>query len=278
MTPKRSTSIETGPPQTPRSAAERAMVMSIFLDLVEVSLDDDPRRDVRCSVAKVDLIADHPERAKLIDELVAARLLSVERRGDQQVDTVDIIHETLLRNWDRLRAAVGERREALQQRERFRVAVAEWVEHERGDGYALNGVRLAEGRALAAGNDIALRDPAARAFLSRSLALAERDRRRGMAIVAGVVGVVFVAAIVSLYLLLEAQRAREQTHDPGSARTGVERGGAVAGRPRTQPAPGDARGRPRPERRRHARSRRRAATVTVALARARHRDGSPARW
>jgi WD40 repeat protein len=200
-----------GPPQTPRAPAEQQLVMSIFLDLVEVSLDDDPRRDVRRSLPKGDLVRDQPARGSLIDELVAARLLSVERRGEQQVDTVDIIHETLLRNWARLAVAIKERRDALQQRERFRGAAAEWLEHERADAYTLDGVRLAEARALAASGDVALRDPAGHALLARSVALAERQRRRSLAIVAGVLTVVFVAILVSLYLYLDAQRAREQT-------------------------------------------------------------------
>ena len=62
------------------------MVMSIFLDLVSVSVDSQVRRDARRSVAKGELIHSLDERAALIEELVSSRLLSVrlEQRGSDQ--------------------------------------------------------------------------------------------------------------------------------------------------------------------------------------------------
>jgi WD40 repeat protein len=164
----------------PRTESERRSVLDIFLDLVEVALDDDPHRDVRRTVPKRDLVGDEPERARLIDALVEARLLAttVEQRGDATVDLVDIIHESLLRNWPRLGEAITAAREMLQNRERLRLAVHDWVEHDRSDDYLLVGVRLAEAQQLATARDIVARDAETRALLLRSTLHHEQERRR----------------------------------------------------------------------------------------------------
>ena len=64
----------------PLTPVLRDAVMALFLDLVEVSLDDDPQRDVRRTVPRPELELDHPERHLLIDELIADRLLAAQRR------------------------------------------------------------------------------------------------------------------------------------------------------------------------------------------------------
>jgi WD40 repeat protein len=163
----------------PRSEPERRMVLNIFLDLVDVSLDDDPQRDVRRTVPKRDLVGDEVERARLIDELVDARLLAttVEQRGDATVDLVDIIHESLLRNWSRLHEAIMSAREMLQSRERLRLAVHDWLDHDRSDDYLLVGVRLAEAQQLAAAHDILARDANTRALLQVSTERQEQERQ-----------------------------------------------------------------------------------------------------
>jgi len=173
-----------------RAPEQQTEVIEILLDLVEVSLDDDPRRDVRRTVARRDLVGGRPQREQLIEELVEARLLattatlpaaseaaprSVQERGSEQVD---IIHESLLRNWRRLSDAIAARREALQNRERLRLAVVDWVTHRRSDDYLLEGVRLAQAQELTRQNDIALRDADAQALVRRSSERDAEERQR----------------------------------------------------------------------------------------------------
>jgi hypothetical protein len=163
----------------PRTEAARAAVLGILLDLVRVSLDDDPLHDARQSVPRSNLGRGLAERAALIDELVTARLLSarVEERQSDQVEMIDIIHEALLGRWERLRAAIQDQRERLQRRARFELLLAEWMEHDRSERYLLEGVRLEEARALAEAGDIELEGPAALEFLARSVARRERALR-----------------------------------------------------------------------------------------------------
>jgi len=163
-----------------RSAADRAAIMDVFLALVEVSLDDDARRDVRRSVPKVDLLQLHPGRTGLIDELVEARLLtaSAESRGDEHVEMIDVIHETLLTNWPRLRNEIAARREALQRSERFRIELQDWLENQQSTDYLLRGVHLAEARQLAERGDLGFRQPHARAFLAQSVTQEADEHQR----------------------------------------------------------------------------------------------------
>ena len=169
--------------------AKQDALMAIFLDLVEVSLDDDARRDVRRRRTWDELTKGQPERKPLVDQLVSARLLSkdVEHRDEQEVQVVDIIHESLLSNWPRLREAITAERERLQRRARFEHWLRDWEDHHRADDYLLEGVRLSEAEELAAQRDVALRDPAPRELLERSrvrraqLQQAELRRQRALA-------------------------------------------------------------------------------------------------
>ncbi len=166
-----------------RPKEQQEQLIRVLLDLAEVSLDDDPQRDVRRTVSKRALRAADPERGTIIDELVDARLLAttLEHQGDEQVVYVDIIHETLLRNWPRLREAIAAAREELQSSARFRLALHEWLEHDRADDYLLEGVRLAEARQLAATKDIAFAEAQATQLLARSSEREEQERQRELA-------------------------------------------------------------------------------------------------
>ena len=163
-----------------RSPAERDQLIGIFLDLVDVSLDDDPRRDVRQTLPKNEVLKGRPERRKLIDELADARLLttSVEHGPGTSVEMVDIIHESLLGNWPRLRQAIAQHREALQQRERFRLELDEWLARQREPADLLQGVRLAEARSLAERDDVVFGKPGAADLLRQSIQREESERQR----------------------------------------------------------------------------------------------------
>ena len=156
-----------------RSDDHRAAIIQTFLDLVNVSLDDDYRRDVRISRAKADL---GQSREALVDDLVRSRLLSTSIESD--VETVRIIHETLISNWERLRNAVRDARQQLQQRVRFEQQVKDWQASDKSDDYLLTGVQLAQARDLERVGSVALQVPDAREFLRRSVDGAEAEQRR----------------------------------------------------------------------------------------------------
>jgi WD40 repeat protein len=209
----------TGQPQR-RPAADQALMMAIFLDLLEVSLDDDGRRDVRRRRSYEDLWRDSADRARLIEDLCNARLLirTVERAegGGVEIDVVDIIHETLIRNWDRLREMIAEQRHQLQQRARFEQALSEWVSHSHTDDYLLDGIRLAEARELEQQGDIALRQPQAQQLLRLSVVRRERLRQRQLRrarIVAGTLALLLLMALAAAAYAWQQRRIAQSETD-----------------------------------------------------------------
>ena len=194
-------------PDRPRSPEEQAAILNLCLDLVDVSLDDEARRDVRRRRSKDELISGAPERSRLIDALTQARLLSVTAEGGEQPRVeVDLIHETLLSNWDRLRQAITERRHELRQRVRFEQQLKEWIGQNRSDDYLLSGVRLAEASELERHDDVALHSIEAKDFLHRSIDCEEarhqkqlNDARRRVVVFSLVAIVALVAAGIAFF-------------------------------------------------------------------------------
>jgi hypothetical protein len=167
-------------PDQPRTPDEQAAILNLCLDLVDVSLDDETRRDVRRRRSKDELISGAPERARLIDALTQARLPSVDtERGEPARVEVDLIHETLLSNWDRLRQAIAERGHELHQRVRFEQRLREWIRQNRSDGYLLmSDVDLAEARDLEHRDDVALHNADAKDFVRLSDEHEKAEERR----------------------------------------------------------------------------------------------------
>jgi hypothetical protein len=189
-----------GARQQPRSSAEQAVLLQLFLDLVEVSLDDDARRDVRHRRRIADLVEGDSARRHLIDDLCAARLLSatVEQHDGVSTEVVDIIHETLIASWPRLQTAIADQRDRLRRRARFEQALAEWRRNARAEVYLLAGIQLAEAQALDRARDVALRGADAQEFLKRGVAQRERQRHRQLRrawSVAVALGILLVAAL-----------------------------------------------------------------------------------
>ncbi|GEM_PF-4772070 len=132
----------------PRSPEEQQAILGIFLDVVQVA-PDDPRCAVRQRRTLAALTAERPERRRLIDQLVQAGLLSAATEAsDPPVETIDIVHEALIANWQRLRDAIAIERERLRRRSRFEQRLRDWEADERSDTRLLTGVDLAEAEEL----------------------------------------------------------------------------------------------------------------------------------
>jgi hypothetical protein len=198
----------------PRSPLDRDALMAIFLDLVEVSLDDDPRRDVRQHRTLAEITRGDPRQRERVADLCAARLLSASAAisadgAPPESIAIDIIHESLIANWDRLKQAIATARDDLQQRVRFEQALQEWQERQRVDDYLLSGVRLAEAEALAKRGDVAMQDQLANAFYNRSLAQRDAARQRQVRraqVFAAILSALLLVALASAGLALNARR------------------------------------------------------------------------
>ncbi len=164
-------------PTDKRSPQERAAILDTFLSLVNVSLDDDPRRDVRIGRLKRDLINGAANEV-LIDDLSSSRLLGTD--ADESGEVVNIVHESLIRDWDVLRDSVKQKRQQLQQRARFEQSREDWQHNQASqaqtDEYLLTGIWLAQAQELNRVNDVCMQSKAAKRFLQDSRYAAERQR------------------------------------------------------------------------------------------------------
>ena len=163
-----------------RPAADQEHILGIFLDLVNVSLDDDPRRDVRRWLLRHDFEAVSPDRPPLVEQLLHARLLAmqVEGQGENEVERLSIIHEALIARWDRLREAIQASRDRLRRRARFELELNEW--QQRG-GDLLSGGRLADALALQREQDPVVQSEIARRFLALSQERFAAEQRKEVA-------------------------------------------------------------------------------------------------
>jgi WD40 repeat protein/tetratricopeptide (TPR) repeat protein len=160
--------------QQPRPQADRDTILQTLVDLVKVSDDDDPRRDVRSRQTVLGLQQGSADRERLIHDLIAARLLT----SPAEDSTVDIIHEALIRTWEPLRTEIQRQRRLLRQRRRFEEDLQLWrtAPDEDKHNYLLSGVRL-EGALEIDPRDIAMLGDDARALLANSLEWRAREQR-----------------------------------------------------------------------------------------------------
>jgi WD40 repeat protein len=211
------------PDGPPRPEAEQQAILALLLELVDVSPTSDDRRDVRRRRLLSELLHAAPERRLLVTELATARLLSTgrETRAGAEVEVVDIIHESLLVNWARLKQAIDAERETLQQRARFEMALHEWQVNEQQDVYLLTGVRLSEAEALDIQGDVALRNPVAQELLKRSVTQREERRKRELRrvqMVAVVLTVLLLLAGGAAWWAVDRQQVAEQQADIATSR------------------------------------------------------------
>ncbi len=191
--------------------AARAACRQVFLRLVSVDPGShDTRRRVRRSeLRQLDLEPD------ALDEVLARygehRLLTFDREPLTRTPTVEVAHEAILSQWDRLRGWIGERREHLLLHRRLVEAVAEWEDAGRDPGYLPSEGRLAQLEAWAEATDLALtageRDFLAEARAAANAAARRRTRRR-RATLAGFAVLAAAASALAAFALILRNEAR----------------------------------------------------------------------
>ena len=154
--------------------------------------------------------------ARVIDELGGARLLSFDRDPRTGEATVELAHEALLAEWERLRSWTDGAREDVRLHRRLGTAASEWADAGRDPSFLLRGSRLAAFEAWADSSIIARTD-LEDAYLHASLAerRRERDRERRAFVrlrALVVVLVVAVAAAAALAVLASVQ-SRHSKHE-----------------------------------------------------------------
>jgi basic membrane lipoprotein Med (substrate-binding protein (PBP1-ABC) superfamily)/DNA-binding SARP family transcriptional activator len=194
---------------------EQEVARQLFLRLVTIAEHEQwSRRRVPASelvTMDVDVVA----MGSVIDQFGAHRFLAFDRDYSSGAPTVEVAHEALLSEWERLRSWIEEGRGDIARRAGLAAARAAWSPAGQDRDYLLGGKRLAEyeqwqqattmrltateQRYLDA--SVALRDETAtaeRARLARESGLARRARRRWWALVAVAVSLAAAAAVVAV--------------------------------------------------------------------------------
>ena len=210
-------------------AGRRAMQQA-FLRMVTV---DEGADHVRRRVTRADLAAIEVDRDALDDGLQrfgAHRLLTFDSDPVSRAPTVEVAHESLLREWGRLQQWIAEQRDQLVVRKRLDAAVREWEESGEDPAFLLRGRRLNQFDGWAADTDMAL-SSTERAFLQVSREHDEAQvrgaatRRRRVAVVLTATAILAVA--FGLYALAQREEVSDRAFAAETARLGSDAGFVV---------------------------------------------------
>ena len=171
------------------SPEQQEQVRRIFVQLVRPG---EGTEDTRRLATKDEL---GEARWSLVTELADKRLVVTSRNAAEQ-ETVEMVHEALIRNWSQLREWMAKDRLFRAWQERLRAAMHQWEETQRDEGALLRGVSLAEAEEKLKERREEL-SPAEQNFIQQSIELCDRLRReekarRQRGIVGGSVAVLAV--------------------------------------------------------------------------------------
>ncbi|HEX9924605.1 MAG TPA: protein kinase [Anaerolineae bacterium] len=204
----------------------REAVRQMFLRLVTLG---EGSEDTRRRVARSELLAiaqDADLMDEVIDTFAAYRLLALDHDPGTRSPTVEVAHEAILREWERLRQWLNESRADIRLQRILAAAAQEWLQAERDPGFLLRGARLDQFEGWTASTDVALTKNE-QTFLEASLAArqarrAEEEARlqrearleqRSRNFLRSLVAVFAVAAIISAGLGLYAFQQRQVALD-----------------------------------------------------------------
>lgn len=192
------------------SSTAGALARQIFLRLVAV---DEQSEDARRRVRRAELGSLNADPALIDDVLLqfgAHRLLSFDRDPLTRGPTVEVAHEALFREWDRLGGWIDSRREDLLRHRRLRTATGDWLAANRSPEYLFSGARLDELERWAAETDLGLTEDERRflaASRDRENAGAARRRRLRRALLLSAGGAAMVAIGLASFAFLQLGRA-----------------------------------------------------------------------
>jgi WD40 repeat protein/DNA-binding SARP family transcriptional activator len=152
-----------------------------------------------------------------VEEILARygehRLLTFDREPLSRTPTVEVAHEAILYQWERLRGWIEERREDLLLHRRLVEAAREWQDAGRDPSYLPHESRLAQLEAWAGATDLAL-TAGERAFLAEARAAADAAaRRRGRRRRATLAGFALLAAGASAFAVFALVLRKEARDD-----------------------------------------------------------------
>ncbi|MBZ0307921.1 MAG: WD40 repeat domain-containing protein, partial [Anaerolineae bacterium] len=137
------------------SEAEQAAVRQLFLRLVTLGEGtEDTRRRVLQS--ELETLPDYRVLEEIIDIFSHHRMLTFDHDPVTRSSTVEIAHESLIREWGNMRNWLTTSRELLRLHHRIMESAAEWLRNGKEAGFLSVGTRLSQFETLMHESDIAL--------------------------------------------------------------------------------------------------------------------------
>lgn len=189
------------------SDSQQSIAQNIFLRLIEIS---DSNEATRRRILKTELILSKDKQSSIE---VVLDILAKERLIATSAQTVELIHEALIREWPRLRSWLEEYRVELLIHRRLSQGAAEWWNHERHKDYLYTGLRLKESEIWEQSTNIEL-NQLEREFLKASKSADRIQRQRRVA-----AAITLSAIIVSLSLLFGLNQNRAADRESRIAAT-----------------------------------------------------------
>lgn len=149
---------------------EKGRVQQILIQLVKPGdeTEDTRRLATRGEVGE--------ENWDLVTRLASARLVVTDTRGETGEETVEIVHEALIKGWFRLNQWLEADRAFRTWQERSRAALKQWQASDRDEGALLRGAPLAEAEGWLKERPGEI-SPAEKVFIRRGLSVRSRQRR-----------------------------------------------------------------------------------------------------
>ncbi len=199
------------------------VAQQVFPRLVQVG---ESTEDTRRRVPWTDIVSVAGSEANahaLVDQFVKHRLLTLDHDPATGGSTVELAHEALIREWQRLHTWIDESRADLRQQRVLATAAEEWRAAGQDRSYLLTGSRLAQFEGWAEQSGVTL-TPDERAYLETSRAEHHRqrirDRRVRNMMLAAAITVALIMMVLTLFAFDRERRAQD-------ARTKSEREAAV---------------------------------------------------
>lgn len=153
------------------SEAQREKAQKVFIQLVQPG---EGTEDTRRLATIEDVGQDNWDFVMLL----ADKRLAVTNRNElNNEETVEVVHEALIRHWGRLRGWIQEKRKFRIWQQGLILALQQWVNSNKDDGALLRGAPLAvaEDWLQQRGGEVS---KAQRWFIEKSVALRERERKQ----------------------------------------------------------------------------------------------------
>ncbi len=195
------------------SEAQRKEVRRIFIQLVRPG---EGTEDTRRLATKAELGA---VNWALVKQLADARLVVTSRSEEAQVETVEVVHEALIRNWGELRGWMDTDRVFRAWQERLRAGMYQWQQIENGDVTGWDESRLLRGTALAEAEEKLKQRPEDLSegelfYIQVSVKLRDKEQRRRERVRRQTVYVYVLAGgsilILALGILIQWQNAEKR--------------------------------------------------------------------